>query len=239
MSGTIGHVVFDVAAWLAAAAAAYWVSRIEGIRFPAALRSRAYLAAVLGGAVGGAYFFGTANLWLCGRSGLARSIEGAVFGAIVAVELYKRSTGLRLRTGARFALPLAVGIAIGRIGCHLAGLEDFTYGVPTALPWGHDFGDGVPRHPVALYESAAMAAFAVFYVVAVRYRDRFVINQGFYLTVGWYGLQRFLWEFLKPYEPVLSPLTLFHLLSAAIVLYAVVMIATAAPSRAADDRAFA
>jgi len=39
---------------------------------------------------------------------------------------------------------LAIGVAIGRIGCYLAGLDDFTYGTPTALPWGHDFGDGVP-----------------------------------------------------------------------------------------------
>ena len=34
-----------------------------------------------------------------------------------------------------------------------------TYGTPTALPWGVDFGDGVPRHPVQLYEAATMAAF--------------------------------------------------------------------------------
>lgn len=239
MSGLVGHVMFDVAAWLAAAAAAFWVSRIEGISFPAVARSPAYLAAVIGGAVAGAYLCGTANLWLSGRPGLARSIEGGVFGAIVAVELYKRIVGLRMRTGARFALPLVVGIAIGRIGCHVAGLEDFTYGIPTALPWGHDYGDGVPRHPVALYESAAMAAFAAFYVVAVRRRDQFVICQGFYLAIGWYGLQRFVWEFIKPYGPLLPPFTLFHLLSAAIVLYAVLMIATAAPPRAVDDRAFA
>jgi phosphatidylglycerol:prolipoprotein diacylglycerol transferase len=239
MSGSIGHVVFDVVAWLAAAAAAFWLSRIEGISFSAAVRTPAYLAAAIGGALAGAYLFGTANLWLSGRSGIARSIEGAMFGAIVVVELYKRAVHLRIRTGARFALPLAVGIAIGRIGCHVAGLEDFTYGVPTALPWGHDFGDGVPRHPVALYESAAMAAFAAFYVRAVRRRDCFVISQGFYLVVGWYGLQRFFWEFIKPYGPLLRPFTLFHLLSAAIVVYAVVMIATAAPSRAANDRAFA
>jgi prolipoprotein diacylglyceryltransferase len=239
MSGAIGHVAFDVAAWLAAAAAAFWVSRIERIRFPTAARSPAYLAAMLSGAAGGAYLFGSINLWLSGRPGVGRSIEGAVFGAIVVVEAYKRAVGLQARTGARFALPLAVGIAVGRIGCHVAGLEDFTYGLPTTLPWGHDFGDGVPRHPVALYESAAMAAFAAFYVVAARRRDPFVIAQGFYLAVGWYGLQSFVWEFFKPYGPLLPPFTLFHVLSAAIVLYAVIMIATAASERAADERAFA
>src|SRR4051812_49460647 len=103
--------------------------------------------------------------------------------------------GISGRTGARFALPLAVGVAVGRLGCYFAGLDDFTYGTPTALPWGHDFGDGILRHPVQLYESATMAAFAGFYVLRVLRADRFVIANGFYLAVGVYGAQRFLWEF--------------------------------------------
>src|SRR5439155_22715098 len=112
---------------------------------------------------------------LSGQPGLGRSIEGALAGGILAVELYKRSAGIEMRTGARFALPLAVGVAIGRIGCFLAGIDDFTYGTPTVLPWGHDFGDGIARHPVQLYESAAMLAAAVFYVRAVLHRNAFVI----------------------------------------------------------------
>ncbi len=239
MSGAIFHAAFDIAAWLAAGAAAIWLYRVERVRFPGAVSSPAYLAAVLTGAGVGAYLLGTANLWLSGRAGLARSIEGAIFGAIVAVEAYKSATGLRVRTGARFALPFAVGVAVGRIGCYAAGLEDFTYGVPTGLPWGHDFGDGVPRHPVQVYESVAMACFAGVYAWGVRRREPFVIEQGFYLALGWYGLQRFLWEFLKPYGALIRPFTLFHLLSATIILYALVMIATAPRSRAADDRAFA
>ena len=120
-----------------------------------------YIAVLVFGAGVGAVVFGTANLWLCQESGVARSIEGAIAGGILAVELYKRSAHITARTGARFALPLAVGVAVGRIGCYLAGLDDFTYGTPTTLPWGHDFGDGIARHPVQLYESAAMAAFAI------------------------------------------------------------------------------
>ena len=52
--------------------------------------------------------------------------------------------------------PIAVGLAIGRVGCFLAGLHDDTYGLPTALPWGVDFGDGTPRHPTQLYEIAVV-----------------------------------------------------------------------------------
>jgi prolipoprotein diacylglyceryltransferase len=239
MSGVILHTAFDALAWLAAGAAALWLTRVEKIAFPAVTTDLPYLAAVLLGAGVGAYVFGTANLWLSGVSGFGRSIEGALAGGILAVELYKRAARIHTRTGARFALPLAGGVAIGRIGCYLAGLDDFTYGTPTALPWGHDFGDGIPRHPVQLYESAAMAAFALLYIVAVRRRDPFVIDNGFYLAVGFYGSQRFGWEFLKPYGAVLGPLTLFHLLSLATLAYAIVMIATALHRSPAHDGAAA
>lgn len=238
MNGAILHIAFDVIAWAAAALSLYWVTRSG--RFPALpARDWRYIAVLLFGAGVGALVLGTANLWLSQESGVARSIEGAIAGGILAVELYKRSAQITARTGARFALPLAVGVAIGRIGCYLAGLEDFTYGTPTTLPWGHDFGDGIPRHPVQLYESAAMAGFAALYVVRVRRDDRFVIENGFYLAVGYYGLQRFLWEFIKPYGPLIGPFTLFHLLSVLIFLYAAIMIATAPPQSAADDRAIA
>ena len=175
----------------------------------------------------------------CTKSGIARSVEGALAGGIVAVELYKWSAGITVRTGARFALPLALGIAIGRLGCYFAGLDDFTYGTPTALPWAHDFGDGVLRHPVQLYESAAMGAFALLYVLAVLNRNAFVLTNGFYLLLGYYGAQRFLWEFLKPYGALIGPFTLFHLLSLSILLYAAVMLATAPVARPVNERAVA
>jgi prolipoprotein diacylglyceryltransferase len=239
MSGAVLHTLFDTAAWLAAGLATLWLSRVKEIAFPAQSLALPYIAALMFGAGIGAYLFGTLNLWLSGQGGIARSVEGALAGGIVAIELYKWIHGISLRTGARFALPLAVGIAIGRLGCFYAGLDDFTYGTPTALPWAHDFGDGIPRHPVQLYESAAMLGFALFYCVAVQARNRFVIGNGFYLVLAFYGLQRFIWEFLKPYAPLVGPLTLFHLLSLVILLYAAVMLATVPLARTEHDAAVA
>jgi phosphatidylglycerol---prolipoprotein diacylglyceryl transferase len=241
MSGFLIHATFDVLAWLAAGAATLWVTRSARLKFPVPEPLRLnYLAVLLVGAGLGAYAFGTANLWLSGQPGIARSIEGAVAGGILAIEIYKRAAGITGRTGARFALPFAVGVAVGRIGCFLSGLDDFTHGTPTTLPWGHDFGDGVMRHPVQLYESAAMALFALIYVMRLARDDRYWIANGFYLVVGYYGAQRFVWEFFKPYGALVAPFTLFHLLSAALVAYAVVMIVTAPkPSGSLDERAFA
>lgn len=238
MSGAFLHTLFDIAAWLAAAAAVYGLSR-QRLQFSAQSFELSYIAALVFGAGLGAYLFGSANLWLSGESGIARSVEGAIAGGIVAIELYKWSAGITARTGARFALPLAFGIAIGRLGCYFAGLDDFTYGTPTALPWAHDFGDGILRHPVQLYESAAMALFALLYVLAVVNRNAFVITNGFYLVLVYYGAQRFLWEFLKPYGTLIGPFTLFHLLSLSILLYAAVMLATAPKARPMHERAVA
>jgi prolipoprotein diacylglyceryltransferase len=239
MNGAVLHTIFDIAAWLAAGASGLWLTRMRHLQFPAQSLAPSYIAVLMFGAGLGAYLFGSANLWLSGEAGIARSVEGALAGGIVAIELYKWRHGITQRTGARFALPLAVGVAVGRLGCYYAGLDDYTYGTPTALPWGHDFGDGILRHPVQLYESAAMAGFALVYVAAVRQHNAFVIRNGFYLALAFYGLQRFVWEFLKPYAGLLGPLTLFHLLSGAIFMYAALMLTTAPSVRGHHERAAA
>lgn len=81
-----------------------------------------------------------------------KTIVGALLGGLAGVEITKRRIGAQGSSGDAFAFPLMLGIAIGRIGCFLSGLTDHTYGNPTALPWGVDFGDGVSRHPTQLYE---------------------------------------------------------------------------------------
>ena len=90
-----------------------------------------------------------------------KTIVGALLGGLAGVELCKRALDVHASSGDAFALPLMIGIAIGRVGCFLAGLDDHTYGNPTALPWGVDFGDGVARHPTQLYEIAFLLALMV------------------------------------------------------------------------------
>jgi prolipoprotein diacylglyceryltransferase len=87
-----------------------------------------------------------------------KTIVGALLGGLVGVELCKRAIHAQGSSGDAFALPLMLGIAIGRVGCFLAGLADHTYGNPTTLPWAIDFGDGLPRHPTQLYEIAFLLA---------------------------------------------------------------------------------
>ena len=215
------HSLFDLLAALTGLA----VYRLLPVAAPGApaqpwLVHPLYIAAGSVGATLGAYLAGSLNLWLSGIPGIGRSIEGAIAGGVIAIEALKWRHAIRGSTGLRLVAPLAAAIAVGRIGCFLAGLDDETYGTPTALPWGVDFGDGVPRHPVQLYESATMAIFCIVFVVLARRGNATLLRTGFYLFVGVYAGQRFLWEFLKPYGTVIGPFNLFHLLSLCLIAYA-------------------
>jgi len=219
------HFIFDVAAWIAAWAMARFVGARGYLRAAprTPLRDPGYFIALGLGAVAGALAFGSLNLTIAGFWQIGHSIAGAVAGGIVGVETFKLAAGIRGSTGAQFVAPLAIGIAVGRLGCFFAGLPDYTYGIPTSLPWGVDFGDGIPRHPVQLYESAAMLAFLAIYLREIARGSDLFLRQGFYLFVGWYAAQRFAWEFLKPYPGLAGPLNIFHLICLVLFAYALFM----------------
>ncbi len=89
-----------------------------------------------------------------------KSILGGLLGGVVGVELAKWRVAVHESTGDAFVVPIIVALIIGRIGCHLTGLSDHTAGLPSALPWAQDFGDGIARHPTALYEIAFLMVWA-------------------------------------------------------------------------------
>ena len=80
-----------------------------------------------------------------------KTIVFGLVGGYFGVELAKALLGVRVKTGDSFAVPVAAALAIGRLGCFVAGC---CHGTVTTLPWGVDFGDGLRRHPTQLYESA-------------------------------------------------------------------------------------
>ncbi len=222
----IVHTLFDLFSAAAAMAMTFAAYRWRLAEASARIESAgyAYALALILGAVAGGFGAGSLNLWLTGAPGVGRSIVGALAGAIVAIEVFKRYSGIKGSTGLIFVPAFATSVMVGRWGCFLSGLDDQTHGIATALPWGYDFGDGIPRHPVQLYESFAMAAFLVFSLIMLGRRQRFFMSNGFYLLAGYYGAQRFLWEFLKPYGTVLGPFNLFHFICAGLVIYSVAMI---------------
>jgi phosphatidylglycerol---prolipoprotein diacylglyceryl transferase len=148
--------------------------------------------------------------WLAGKS-----ILGGFLGGTLGAEIGKQLIGWRPATGDGWVLPITVGLAIGRLGCQLSGTWDQTYGIPTTLLWGWDYGDGIARHPTALYE--------ILLVIIAWSLTRLTMLQGhpgarFALFFGLYCLIRLLLEFLKPPFGLAAgddlPISLYHGLTA-------------------------
>ena len=151
------HVVFDGIAWASgmALSAVLYRWRLRGaVARVAARTGPGYFTSLAAGAALGAWAAGSLNTLRDEAPVLSHSIAGALAGAIIAVEGYKAVRGIRGSTGGIFVGSFSLGVAVGRWGCLFAGLPDRTYGTPTGLPWGVDLGDGIPRHPVQVYEFA-------------------------------------------------------------------------------------
>ena len=111
------------------------------------------------------------------------------------------------------SVPLAIGYAIGRIGCQLSG--DGDYGIHSSLPWAMSYPDGtVPTtdtvHPTPVYETLAMGIVAA---ILWRLRDRFAPGVLFGLYLMFAGLERFLVEFIRRNDEVVAGLTQAQLIS--------------------------
>jgi len=135
-----------------------------------------------------------------------KTILGGLLGGWAAVEWMKSFVGEHAPTGDLLAAPLCLGIAVGRIGCFLTGLGDRTYGSPTLLPVGVDFGDGVLRHPTQLYESFFLLALVpvLLWLMAPRGGPRAFVRRGdvFKAFMAAYCTFRLFVDFLKPSDPV-------------------------------------
>jgi prolipoprotein diacylglyceryltransferase len=117
----------------------------------------------------------------------------------------KKLSGIKRRTGDLFVLPLCVGIAVGRVGCLVAGLADDTYGKPTALPWAVDLGDGIGRHPVQVYEILFLVLIGILVSIKVKLPE----GARFRFFLGSYLAWRVVIDFLKP-QPLIGGMNLIQ-----------------------------
>lgn len=129
-----------------------------------------------------------------------KTIVGGLLGGLIGVESAKRWIGVTRSTGDGFVPGLVVGMCLGRLGCFLCGLSDNTYGGPTALPFGVDFGDGVRRHPTQLYEALFLGGLylALRHLPAAAPLGRVIAGDRFRLFLSAYLLFRLGIDFLKP-----------------------------------------
>lgn len=138
---------------------------------------------------------------------------GGLVGGVLATAWPIRAARVPWLRAADSAAPaLAIGLAIGRIGCHLSG--DGDWGIPTTLPWGVAYANGIAPwphapgvlvHPAPLYE---MTALLILTALLWRIRRRVTPDGAlFFLYLGSAGVIRFAIEFVRTNSPIALGLT--------------------------------
>jgi phosphatidylglycerol---prolipoprotein diacylglyceryl transferase len=174
-------------------------------------------AALAGGVVGARVYFVIENYSQV-RHDLLGSIfsgsglvwyGGAIGGAIGVLAWMRWRKALELVMLDMCATALALGYALGRIGCQVSG--DGDYGIRSSLPWamGYPHGTvptppGVAVQPTPIYETLAMGLVAY---LLWRLRDRVRPGVVFALYCLLSGLERFLVEFVRRNSEVFVGLT--------------------------------
>ncbi len=183
-------------------------------------------AALVGGLVGARLYFLIEN-WsdvsddILGNlfSGAGLVWYGGAIGGALAVCAWAYWRGLMtLLLLDVAAVPLALGYAIGRVGCQLSG--DGDYGRAWDGPWAMAYPDGTVAtdqevHPTPIYETLFMGLAAI---VLWRLRDRFRPGILFALYLVLAGFERFMVEFVRRNADVALGLTQAQLLSVAMML---------------------
>ena len=206
--------LFAALAMIAAGLIVQRLTRRLGVDSGAALELT--VAALIGGLIG-ARLYWAAEHWSELRGDLTHALMGGagftwyggLLGGVIAVIVMARFRHLRFGLVANMMAPaVALGYAVARIGCLLAG--DGTYGRASDLPWAMAFPRGVlPTtvrvQPTALYETLAMlVVFVVLYRMARRPQPGWYVFAWFLVLSG---VERFGVEFLRLNTPWVLGLT--------------------------------
>ena len=169
---------------------------------------------------------------------------GGLILSIIAIAIYLRRHKTPFLYIADAASPsLALAYGIGRIGCHLAG--DGDYGIPTSLPWGVNYENGIvkpslmfqgsdiaknfpggivpnntPLHPTPIYEF--LVGLIIFYILWQLRKKEFHMGILFMMYLIASGISRFFVEFIR-----LNPLLLFGLSEAQLISIGLILVGIA------------
>jgi phosphatidylglycerol---prolipoprotein diacylglyceryl transferase len=144
-----------------------------------------------------------------------RTIIGGLIGGYIGANLAKKYTGIKSRKGNLFAPGIALGVAIGRIGCFLSGC---CYGKECNLPWGVDFGDKISRHPTQLYESIFMLGMFI-WLQFIKNKKTLQPGQLFTNLMLAYFSFRFFIEFIRDEKIALIGFTYFQFICIFVILF--------------------
>ena len=146
-----------------------------------------------------------------------KSIVGGLAGGMFGVIAIKKILGIKLKLGNVIAPSVALGMAIGRIGCFFNGC---CYGV--CASWGFDFGDGLLRLPTQLFESAFhIAAFALLIFYRNKVKTPGILFKMYLLA---YFIFRFLTEFIRENPIIFCKMTIYQIICILGIIYMTIIL---------------
>lgn len=147
-----------------------------------------------------------------------KTVLGGFLGGLLGVEWVKKIIHVKDSSGDLFTFPMILGLIIGRIGCFSMGIYEETYGTKTDLFTGMNLGDGLMRHPVALYEILFLL---MLWFLLVQTEKKYSLAAGarFKIFMIFYILFRFLLDFIKPHYNIIFNLSSIQLFSLAGLIY--------------------
>ncbi|MGV3610740.1 MAG: prolipoprotein diacylglyceryl transferase family protein [Fluviicola sp.] len=140
----------------------------------------------------------------------SKTVVGGLLGGWLFVEIAKYFMKLKASSGDVMTYPILLGLFIGRIGCFSQGIAEMTYGNATGWPTGMDLGDGVLRHPLALYEMVVLILITALLLILQK-ENKLRDGMQFKLMMFLYLLYRFIAEWMKPRFPLFFGLTSIQL----------------------------
>ncbi len=147
----------------------------------------------------------------------SKTVAGGFLGGLFGVEIIKKTINVKIASGDIYVIPIIVAVFIGRIGCFLSGIAEPTFGIETHFFTGMNLGDGLLRHPVALYEMTYMV---LLFILFQKIKSIELGNgERFKLFMVLYFLYRFSVEFIKPYHPLFLHLSSVHWSALFIFIY--------------------
>ena len=189
------------------------------------------LGVMIGGRLGyvvfydlGSYLHDPLSIFAIWQGGM--SFHGGFIGMVLAAIWITRRRRWNFWEIADLGSAVApIGLGLGRIGNFINGE---LFGRPTNVPWAMIFPEGgnMPRHPSQLYE-ALLEGLVLFLILRWLYRKNLYRGTVFWALIGFYGLFRFLVEFVREPDAQigldLGPFTRGQLLSFPMLVIGITM----------------
>ena len=219
---------------------------LNRLGYDAKLASDIVFAAAVGGILGSKIYYLIENFERvkADPTGMIFSGAGLVFlgglmGGTIGVTYVIKKNKLSWIKFADIVAPLLIlGYAVGRVGCLLVGDD---YGLPTSVPWGIAFPNGLPPstysvfqsyypwvnlegfspgvlkvHPTQIYES--VIGFGIFYYLYQKRSKVVIVGSLFFTYLIFAGAERFFIEFLRVNSKYLFGLSGSQLISLIMIL---------------------